>query len=173
MSGFIPDEPVLLTPDNWCMLYHVQVLDPDGWRGANHKLWSVPITLEEFIERFNRSTARGHENLPSEVRGKNTHLNDRSTIHYQGAIMAEQTETKTETSTAKEKVSWKTRFRNFNAKHPRLPKAAALVVAALFGAGAYKVSSERKLVNKETLAELEAEANSSASNPETTTVTEV
>lgn len=151
--------PIELLPETWCTVYDVQVLDPDGWRGANHKPWSAPITLEEFVERFNESTARGHDKLP-EVREKNKPLDSRrSTIHNQGAIMADQTPAPaTETPQVKVKVPLKTRIRNFNTKHPRLPKIVALVAAVFAGAVGHKVMSERRVVHKETLAALESDA---------------
>jgi len=46
------------TPEEWCSHYHVQVIDPDGWRGADGVSWNRPVDLPEFWRRLGRSTAR-------------------------------------------------------------------------------------------------------------------
>lgn len=50
--------PDRLTPEGWCGRYGFDIADPDGWRGPDDPAWEEPITLEEFIPRLNRSTAR-------------------------------------------------------------------------------------------------------------------
>lgn len=47
-----------LTPAEWCVLFGVEVVDPDGWRGTDGPAWEHPITLEGFAKRFVCSTVR-------------------------------------------------------------------------------------------------------------------
>lgn len=51
-------EPELRTPDEWCVHYGLQVLDPDGWRGPGEPSWEEPITADEFIDRAGVSTCK-------------------------------------------------------------------------------------------------------------------
>ena len=44
------------TPEEWCRRKGFQILDPDGWRGANGRMWDDPITEREFDERASKST---------------------------------------------------------------------------------------------------------------------
>lgn len=48
----------LNTPTEWCDYYHVEVLDPDGWRKPDSPPWTQPIGLAEFWTRVCSSTAR-------------------------------------------------------------------------------------------------------------------
>ena len=41
----------------WCEVYGVEVLDPDGWR-HDRTPWDAPITSESFLERAMVSTIR-------------------------------------------------------------------------------------------------------------------
>lgn len=53
---------VLRTPDRWLAepeFDGIDVLDPDGWRGANGRLWTDPISRAEFRARLWRSTITG------------------------------------------------------------------------------------------------------------------
>jgi hypothetical protein len=54
----------LRTPDEWCRIQGVQVLDPDGWRGRNGRPWMDPISLAEFQERLVTCTQRVSRNHP-------------------------------------------------------------------------------------------------------------
>jgi hypothetical protein len=47
------------TPDMWCEIYGLAVVDPDGWRGEGAPDWEQPLTLPDFASRFNRSTVAG------------------------------------------------------------------------------------------------------------------
>lgn len=164
---FTPDADVKLEPSIWCQLYDVHILDPDGWRGANHKRWTVEITLEEFIERVNQSTAKGHENLPILVREKNMALNEDRPSTTKEYIMAE-TQTTTNTESAekveKVKVSFRDRAHNFSAKHPRVRKAGVLIAAAATGFVGHKVLNERAVVKKEDLPTLALDADGSVTS---------
>jgi hypothetical protein len=47
------------TPEVWCDLLDVFILDADGWDRKNFtESWNTPITRHEFIERFQRCTIR-------------------------------------------------------------------------------------------------------------------
>lgn len=47
-----PPANLLLTPDEWCRVYGVIVLDPDGWRGpVDPKPWDEPVSVVEFHRR--------------------------------------------------------------------------------------------------------------------------
>lgn len=52
----VPDKRITMTPDEWCTLLGVRVIDGDGWRDNSGRKWFDPITREEFLERFKRST---------------------------------------------------------------------------------------------------------------------
>jgi hypothetical protein len=43
------------TPDDWCKIHQVTVLDPDGWR-VDGLSWETHITEQEFHSRVQRST---------------------------------------------------------------------------------------------------------------------
>lgn len=44
------------TPDIWCDVTGIRILDPDGWRRAGDPAWTDPITRLDFMERAGRST---------------------------------------------------------------------------------------------------------------------
>lgn len=45
------------TPDEWCELTGIQIMDPDGWDRKNYFVsWNTPITREEFIKKAWMST---------------------------------------------------------------------------------------------------------------------
>ena len=47
----------LRTPDEWCDLLGVQVLDPDGWdRSDFERSWAEPISRLDFERRLMVST---------------------------------------------------------------------------------------------------------------------
>lgn len=46
-------------PSDWEDEFGVIVLDPDGWRGKDHKSWDEPITRDEFWHRMVQSTVIG------------------------------------------------------------------------------------------------------------------
>lgn len=48
----------LRTPDEWCRIRGVHILDADGWRPPVAQAWDVPITENEFIRRAAISTIR-------------------------------------------------------------------------------------------------------------------
>lgn len=57
-SAFTEAREDLKTPDEWCRLEGVEVMDPDGWRGRNGRPWTDPITLAEFKNRLVTCTMR-------------------------------------------------------------------------------------------------------------------
>lgn len=48
----------LRTPEVWCRIEGVQILDADGWRGPAGRDWEDPISLEEFRARLITCTQR-------------------------------------------------------------------------------------------------------------------
>jgi muconolactone delta-isomerase len=52
-----PDEPkqptadTVMSPQQWCDVYGVRIIDPDGWRSRDAPPWDQPITLVEFARR--------------------------------------------------------------------------------------------------------------------------
>lgn len=48
----------LRTPEAWCQIEGVQILDADGWRGPDGRPWEDPISLEEFRARLVTCTQR-------------------------------------------------------------------------------------------------------------------
>lgn len=42
----------------WCRRFGVEVIDPDGWDRTNPSWMMVPITQDQFIDKFQRSTTR-------------------------------------------------------------------------------------------------------------------
>jgi len=48
----------LKTPDEWCKILDIRVLDPDGWR-EDKKNWNDPISKAEFTKRMLLSTVSG------------------------------------------------------------------------------------------------------------------
>ena len=46
------------TPDKWCELLQVKIIDPDGWHGCTKQgiTYGSPILLSEFIRRLKRCT---------------------------------------------------------------------------------------------------------------------
>lgn len=54
-----PDDlpPEELPADEWCSIFRVEVLDPDGWR-EDGLPWDAPITEREFQRRASVSTIR-------------------------------------------------------------------------------------------------------------------
>lgn len=46
-----------LTPEEWCKLKNVEIIDPDGWR-VDNKPFSELITEREFNTRIGTSTIR-------------------------------------------------------------------------------------------------------------------
>jgi len=58
MSTKNDTNPDLKTPDEWCGIQGVQILDPDGWRGRHGRPWTDPISLAEFRERLATCTQR-------------------------------------------------------------------------------------------------------------------
>ena len=59
LSGACGDDlpPEELPADEWCSIFRVDVLDPDGWREDNLP-WDAPITEREFQRRLSASTIR-------------------------------------------------------------------------------------------------------------------
>lgn len=51
-TGHTPEKR---TPDEWCRILGVTILDPDGWR-QDGKSWDEPITRPEFMRRMQVST---------------------------------------------------------------------------------------------------------------------
>jgi hypothetical protein len=49
----------LRTPEQWCRVYGLHVLDPDGWRTQGAPAWGEPIGLAEFQRRASISTVNG------------------------------------------------------------------------------------------------------------------
>ncbi len=46
-----------LKPVTWCVMFGVEVIDPDGWRD-NKSNWETPITRDMFLARYRISTTR-------------------------------------------------------------------------------------------------------------------
>lgn len=44
------------TPAEWCAIFGVEVIDPDGWDRKDPNCMSYPITQDQFIEKYQRST---------------------------------------------------------------------------------------------------------------------
>lgn len=57
-AGASAPPSLLRTPDEWCRLEGVEILDADGWRGRNGRPWEDPITLAEFKTRLVVCTMR-------------------------------------------------------------------------------------------------------------------
>lgn len=55
------------TPDEWCKIRGIKILDPDGWRGPNDPSWDTPIDWMEFSERASRSTTTHIHRLADSV----------------------------------------------------------------------------------------------------------
>lgn len=51
------------TPDEWCELLGLDVLDPDGWRVPDSMPWGTPITRAEFEQRASISAVRPRPQL--------------------------------------------------------------------------------------------------------------
>jgi hypothetical protein len=52
---------IFLTPDSWCQLTGIVILDPDGWdrSAANFQdEWNKPLCFEEFYGKAVNSTTR-------------------------------------------------------------------------------------------------------------------
>jgi hypothetical protein len=45
------------TPGEWCEMFGVKVVDPDGWRGRN-PTWFTAIPFDMFLSRYCESTTR-------------------------------------------------------------------------------------------------------------------
>lgn len=58
MSNENGTETELKTPEEWCRIEGVQILDADGWRGRDGRDWNDPISLAEFQERLVICTQR-------------------------------------------------------------------------------------------------------------------
>lgn len=51
---------IKLTPDQWCQLTEIVVMDPDGWDRSNYqKDWAKPLTFDEFLTKAHMSTTCG------------------------------------------------------------------------------------------------------------------
>jgi hypothetical protein len=52
--------------DDWCEIFEIEILDPDGWRGIGGRSANVnlleAITVEDFATRIMDSTIRHHNN---------------------------------------------------------------------------------------------------------------
>lgn len=46
----------LKTPDEWCEIKGIYIMDPDGWRSEGDPAWDEPISEEEFNWRSSAST---------------------------------------------------------------------------------------------------------------------
>lgn len=57
-AGHDYDGHVMRTPDEWCRIHQIQILDADGWRGRDAKDWNEPLTELDFMERANVCTQR-------------------------------------------------------------------------------------------------------------------
>lgn len=58
MSNGNETQTALKTPEEWCQIEGVQILDADGWRGRDGRDWNDPISLAEFQERLVICTMR-------------------------------------------------------------------------------------------------------------------
>lgn len=50
----------LRTPEEWCKVFRVEIMDPDGWRSEGDPKWTDPISAEEFKQRMWISTIRSY-----------------------------------------------------------------------------------------------------------------
>lgn len=55
-------EPNKKTPDEWCRIHKIQIIDADGWDRTNRNWSSIPITEKEFFANVNDSTCSGDLN---------------------------------------------------------------------------------------------------------------
>ena len=56
LPGTVPEPVERRTPDEWCTLLGVTIVDPDGWRGPAGRPWTDAITRGEFDRRAATST---------------------------------------------------------------------------------------------------------------------
>lgn len=47
---------MLKTPDEWCRIKDIFIMDPDGWRKAGDPSWETPIAEDDFMTRMSIST---------------------------------------------------------------------------------------------------------------------
>jgi hypothetical protein len=59
------DGHVMRTPDEWCRIKQIQILDADGWRGVQAKAWNAPLTELDFEERAMVCTQRSVATQPA------------------------------------------------------------------------------------------------------------
>jgi len=52
------DGHIMRTPDEWCRIKQIQILDADGWRGRDGKDWGEPLTEHDFEGRAQVCTQR-------------------------------------------------------------------------------------------------------------------
>lgn len=63
------------SPDQWCIYFHIKILDPDGWRQSftsknqkyPKKSFETPVYIEEFVERARMSTMAAWEYTDNEL----------------------------------------------------------------------------------------------------------
>jgi hypothetical protein len=82
MSNENSSAEVLKTPEEWCQIEGVQILDADGWRGRGGRDWNDPITRAEFQERLITCTQRSVVPRPETCRPVEV---DGETIRVHGA----------------------------------------------------------------------------------------
>lgn len=51
------------TAYEWCKLSGLVIVDPDGWRRDDGVTMDTPIKLDDFWERFQRSTTQLHTEI--------------------------------------------------------------------------------------------------------------
>jgi hypothetical protein len=61
------DGHIMRTPDEWCRIKGIQILDADGWRGHDAKDWSEPLTELDFEERALVCTQRNIAPQPAQL----------------------------------------------------------------------------------------------------------
>lgn len=47
---------IKFTPDEWCKLTGVDILDPDGWDRKGSYDWNLPISFRDFYDKTLMST---------------------------------------------------------------------------------------------------------------------
>lgn len=57
MSNFGFQPPARYSPEVWCQMFDIIILDPDGWDRSNFdEDWAKALTREEFVKKMMVST---------------------------------------------------------------------------------------------------------------------
>ena len=70
---------ILRKPCEWCKIFGVEVIDPDGWDRDNFEVsWNTPITKAEFRNRASNSTCTQPSNYILGLQDENERLRKNS-----------------------------------------------------------------------------------------------